>query len=65
MEIKSRDALEDDKALRVHNGYKGGTLAIENFKYLNRMDESFRFLCYTISPNILYHIKDKNTPNEV
>ena len=28
----NQEYLEDDEALRVHNGYKGGTLAIEKYK---------------------------------
>ena len=37
---------------------------IEKYKYLNRMDEAFGFLFYSIPPYLLYHIDSKKTPND-
>ena len=41
------------------------TSAIENSKYLNRMDEAYGALCVNISPELLFHISSCKTPNEV
>ena len=39
--------------------------AIEKSKYFNRMDEAFRLLCLSISPELLFHVENASTPNEV
>ena len=39
--------------------------AIEKSKYLNRKDEAFGLLCYSISPYLLYHIVSNKTLNEI
>jgi hypothetical protein len=41
------------------------TLALENFKYLNRMDKAHGLLCMTISLNLWFHIDACKTPNEI
>ena len=41
------------------------TTAIENSKYLNRMDEAYGALCMHISPELLFHISSYKNPNEV
>jgi hypothetical protein len=40
------------------------TSAIEKYKYLKRMDESFGTICSFISPELLFHIYSCKTPNE-
>jgi hypothetical protein len=40
------------------------TLAIEESKYLNRMNEAFRTICSLISPELFFHISSCKTPNE-
>jgi hypothetical protein len=40
------------------------TTTIEKYKYLNRMDESFRTICSLISHELLFHISSCKTPNE-
>jgi hypothetical protein len=40
------------------------TSAIENSKYLNRMDEALGTICSLISPDLLFHISSYKTPNE-
>ena len=38
---------------------------IEKSKYLNKMDESFGFMCIHISRELLFHIEGLNTPKEL
>jgi hypothetical protein len=40
------------------------TSAIEQSKYMNRMDEAFVTICCLISPEFLFHISSGKTPNE-
>jgi hypothetical protein len=40
------------------------TSAIENSKYLNRMDEALGTICNLISPDLFFHISSCKTPNE-
>jgi hypothetical protein len=46
------------------NTYTKPTSAIENSKYLNRMDEALKTICSLISPDLLFHISSCKTPNE-
>ena len=39
--------------------------AVEKLKCFNRLDESFRMLCLSISRDILFHVDNLTTPNEV
>ena len=38
---------------------------VEKYKYFNRLDEAFRMLCLSISRDILFHVENITTPNEV
>ena len=38
---------------------------VENYKYLNQMDEAHGLVCYSISPYFLYRIQERNIPNEI
>ena len=38
---------------------------VEKSKYFNRLDEAFKMLCLSISSNILFHVYNIATPNEV
>ena len=38
---------------------------VEKSKYFNRLDEAFKVLCLGISRDILFHVKNITTPNEV
>ena len=38
---------------------------IKKLKYFNRMDEAFGLLCLPISPELLFHVKNASTINEV
>ena len=38
---------------------------LEKSKYLNKIDESFRFMCIHISIELLFHLKGLRTPKEV
>jgi hypothetical protein len=40
------------------------TSTIEKSKYLNRMDEALGTICSLISPDLLFHISSRKTPNE-
>jgi hypothetical protein len=37
---------------------------VEKEKWFSKMDESFRLLCLSISPNIQFHIETETTPNK-
>ena len=39
--------------------------AVEKLKYFNRLDEAFEMLCLSISMDILFHVDNLTTPNEV
>jgi hypothetical protein len=41
------------------------TLALEKYKYVNRMDEDHSLLCMTISPELWFHIDACKTQNEI
>ena len=38
---------------------------VEKSKYFNRMDEAFGLLCLSVSPELLFHVENASTPNEV
>ena len=38
---------------------------VEKAKYLNRLDEAYGLICLSISRDILFHIDNLATPNEV
>ena len=38
---------------------------VEKYKYFNRRDETYGFLCLRISREVLFHIEKLKTPNEV
>ena len=38
---------------------------IEKSNYFNRMDEEFRLLCLSISLELLFHVENASTSNEV
>ena len=39
--------------------------AIEKSKFFNRLDEAFGMLCLSISKDLLFHVDNLTTPNEV
>ena len=39
--------------------------AVEKAKYFNRLDEAFGLLCLSISRELLFHIENLTTPNEL
>ena len=39
--------------------------AIDKSRFLNKKDEAFRFLCLSISRDILFHISGMKTPKEI
>ena len=38
---------------------------VEKLKYFNRLDEAFEMHCHSISKDILFHVENITTPNEV
>ena len=38
---------------------------VDKAKYLNRLDEAFGMLCLNTSSDILFHVDNLRTPNEV
>ena len=38
---------------------------VEKSKYFNRLDEDFGLLCLIISRELLFHVDNLKTPNEV
>ena len=38
---------------------------VEKEKYFNRMDQAYVILCFSISPDLLFHVEDFSTPNKV
>ena len=38
---------------------------IEKSRFLNKKDEAFSFLCFSISKDLLFHLTDMNTPKEI
>ena len=39
--------------------------AIEKSRFLNKKDESFGFLCLSISDDLLFHLSDLKTPKQI
>ena len=37
---------------------------VDKEKYLNKLDEAYKFLCLSISRDLIFHIKGLNTPKE-
>ena len=39
--------------------------AIDKSRFLNKKDEAFRFLCLSISQDLLFHLSGLKTPKEI
>ena len=51
---------------RVSMGTENETNSnVEKSKYFNRLDEAFRILCFSILTDIIFHVDNITTPNEV
>ena len=53
--------------LQSNNGIRerAQLATVEKYKYFNRLDEEFMMVCLSILRNILFHVDNITTPNEV